>query len=134
MRSVGHLVSEALDPVLVPAGFAAGQYGDEGVEPRAGRQVIFCAAHDKLSDRYPRLPQANAQEREVGACIDLVIEVDRDDRISFVDLEGPSLEETLRDVGQVADAQAVAAVVGGALADGLPVIEAALRRMLVDAS
>lgn len=71
--SVGRVVSAALDPVLVPAGFAAGQYGDhvEDDEDRpTGSQVIFCAAHDEISDRHPWLPQADNQERGVGACVD----------------------------------------------------------------
>ena len=89
------MVSSVLDPVLVPLGFAAAQGG--------GSQVIFCAAHDELSARFPGLPQAFAQGE--GGCIDLVIDGTDDDLV--VHLEGPSLAETLRSVGLHEDAVAV---------------------------
>ena len=57
----GRLVSDALDPVLVPAGFQTGQYG-EGVDA----QIIFCGGHDELSDRYPELPQARGTNDNEG--------------------------------------------------------------------
>lgn len=91
-RSVGAV----LDPVLVPMGFAAAQAG--------ATQATFCAGHDELSERFPRLPQAFAQGS--GGCIDLV--VDRADRDLVVRLEGPSLVETLRELGLHEDAEAVA--------------------------
>ena len=74
--SRGVTVSEVLDPVLVPRGFAAGQYG-EGT----ACQVIFCASFDDFGERFPHLPQALQQDGGVGACVDLVIDVDRDRRI-----------------------------------------------------
>ncbi len=76
----------ALDRVLVREGFLAGQGGDT--------QVIYCASHDELSDRFPRLPQANAQPRGRGCCIDLVI--DQQDSGLQVSLEGEPLPDTLR--------------------------------------
>jgi hypothetical protein len=108
-------------PVLVPAGFQGGQYGEGGEDRHEEAQIIFCAGHDELSDRYPRLPQANQQERGVGACVDLVIEVGADGTIAFVDLEATSLQATLRSVGLAADGEAVAVVEGRALTGGLPV-------------
>lgn len=70
----GRVVSTALDPVLMPAGFQKGQY-DEGGEDREGdAQIIYCVGHDEFSVRHPWLPQANQQEPG-GACVDLVIEV-----------------------------------------------------------
>lgn len=92
--SVGRVVSAALDPVLMPAGFAAGQYGEggEGGEDRStGSQVIFCAAHDEISDLHSWLPQANSQKRDVGACVDLVVEINNQSRVEFIHLEGLSL-------------------------------------------
>jgi hypothetical protein len=78
--------TSALDGVLVPEGFAAGQGGDT--------QVIYCASHDELSDRFPRFPQANAQPRGLGCCIDLVV---RSRETGFeVDFESVSLSDTLR--------------------------------------
>jgi len=125
--STGRVVSALLDPVLVPAGFQGGQYGEGGEDRHEEVQIIFCAGHDELSDRYPRLPQANQQEREVGACVDFVMEVGADGTITFLDLEGTSLQTTLRRVGLAADGEAVASVEGRALTRGLPVIEAALK-------
>ena len=130
--SVGRVVSAALDPVLMPAGFAAGQYGDhvEGDEDRpTGSQVIFCAGHDEISDLHPWLPQANSQERGVGACVDLVVDINDQSRVEFIHLEGLSLEETLRRVGRAADADAVARVDGQAIDSALPVIASALKRL-----
>ena len=76
----------ALDPVLTREGFMAGQGG--------ATEVIYCASHDELSDRFPRLPQANDQPRGKGCCIDLVI--DQDDLGLHVALEGEPLPRTLR--------------------------------------
>lgn len=78
----------ALDPLLTREGFAAGQGG--------GSEIIYCAGHDDVSDRFPRLPQADAQARGHGYCIDLVIE-HRDPGLE-VALEGESLAKTLRDL------------------------------------
>lgn len=81
--------TSALDGVLVREGFAAGQGGDA--------QVIYCAGHDELSDRFPRLPQANAQQRGLGCCVDLVV-THRGTGLE-VDFEGESLSVTLRTLG-----------------------------------
>jgi hypothetical protein len=97
--SSGATVSEVLDPVLVPRGFAAGQYG-EGT----ACQVIFCASFDDFRERYPHLPQALQEDGGVGACVDLVIDVDRDRRICRLELEAYPMDETLRSVGLGAEA------------------------------
>lgn len=76
----------ALDRLLAREGFAAGQAG--------GSEIIYCAGHDDLSDRFPRLPQADAQPRGQGCCIDLVIE-HREPGLE-VGLEGEPLANTLR--------------------------------------
>src|SRR6478672_6791742 len=76
----------ALDGLLTREGFMAGQASET--------EVIYCASHDELSDRFPRLPQANAQPRGLGCCIDLVI--DQDEPGVQVVLEGEPLARTLR--------------------------------------
>jgi hypothetical protein len=81
--------TSALDRVMIRHGFAAGPGGDV--------QVIYCASHDELSDRFPRLPQANAQPRGVGRCIDLVI-TDLESGLE-VNFEGEPLSDTLRALG-----------------------------------
>jgi len=76
----------ALDDLLTREGFMAGQGGET--------EVIYCASHDELSDRFPRLPQANAQPRGIGCCIDLVIDL-HEPGLQVV-LEGEPLPRTLR--------------------------------------
>ena len=110
-------VSAALDPVMLPAGFAAGQGGD--------LQVIFCAAHDEFSDRFPALPQANEQDRGRGCCIDLVIE-DQGSQGLRLDLEGHSLTQTLRAAHLHDEAAVVADVAGSPLDTVLAVLAHAL--------
>lgn len=95
-------VAAALDPVLVPVGFAAGQCGDE--------QAIYCGDHDELSDRFPALPQANAQARGIGCCIDLVVE--RADDGLQVSLEGLALTDTLHALELDDDAVTVNSLTG----------------------
>jgi hypothetical protein len=50
------------------------------------------------------MPQANGQPRGVGACVDLVVQIDGKSRVDYIHLEGFSLEETLRRVGSPGDA------------------------------
>jgi len=83
-------VRAALDPVLVPRGFASGQ--------GTGPQVIFCAPYDLLAERHPRLPQIGEQQGGLGACLDLVVTDDGSGQATFR-LEGWSLADTLRAVG-----------------------------------
>ena len=127
-KGLGSLVGLSLDPVLVPAGFQAGQCGDDG---EGSVQVIFCAEHDEFSRRYPRLPQANQQEQG-GACVDLVLDAWADGTLSRLDLEGTSIEETLLHAGMVRNSKAVSQLGGRPLAEGLPVVAAALRRLFGD--
>ena len=117
----GLAVSTALDPVLVPHGFAPGQSGSG--------QVVFCAGHDDLGDRVPRLPQANAQTAGSGCCIDFVVE--RSDRgpVLWMDLEGAPLAGTLRVLGLDDDAATVGRIAGAPLDTALPVLADVLTRM-----
>lgn len=117
----GRAVSAALDAVLVPAGFLPGQGG--------GPQVTFCAAHDDISDDYPSLPQANAQRRDVGACIDLVVDGDEQGRLRFADLEGLSLVATLQRIGRDQDADALLRVHGAPPEEAVPVLADVLARL-----
>jgi hypothetical protein len=130
----GRVVSAVLDPVLVPAGFAPVVVLPGGDDPPTPTQVIFCARHDELSDRYPRLPQADEQERGHGGCVDLVVRVTSEGTIDSVDLESLSLEDTLRRVGLDADVVAVAGIEGRPLLEALPVLEASLRSLFVTAT
>ena len=114
-------VRAALDPVLVPRGFASGQ-GD-------GPQVIFCASYDVLADRHPRLPQIGEQQGGVGACLDLVVTDEDSGHVSFR-LEGWSLGDTLRDVGLDDRAAAVDQAQQRDLASALDAVDCALEDLL----
>jgi hypothetical protein len=122
----GRLVMVALDPVLVAAGFARGQGG--------GTEVIYCAAHDEFSDRYPWMPQADTQERDLGACVDLIIRGLEDGGFASADLEQFSLPTTLRMVGRGDDADAVERQEGAHAAQALPVLVGVLSRLFVEAT
>jgi len=126
----GRLVKLSLDPVLVPAGFQGGQCGDDS---EGNVQVIFCAGHDEFSRRYWRLPQASQQEQG-GTCVDLVVDVWADGTLCRLDLEGTSIQETLLHAGMVADSETVSQLSGRSMAESLPVIEAALKRLFGDPS
>lgn len=117
----GLAVSTALDPVLVPHGFAAGQSGSD--------QVVFCAGHDDLSDRFPRLPQANAQTPGSGCCIDFVVERN-DHGVLWMDLEGAPLAGTLQVLRLDDDAATLDRIAGAPLDTALPVLADVLTRML----
>lgn len=125
---MGRLISAALDPVLLAAGFQAPHYSDGGEDAQRGTQFIFCAAHDQFSARHPRLPQADQQEPG-GTCVDLIIDVRADGTLASFDLEGISIEETLRHVGLVTESRALATTRGRSLNEALPIVEAALRRL-----
>ena len=112
-------VSAALDPVLVPEGFAAGQCGDT--------QAIYCAGHDELSDRFPALPQSNAQVRGRGCCIDLVVDLAGDG--VHVSVEGLPLTETLLAVRLCDDAAVAATFRDAPLGVALPALAEILPRL-----
>lgn len=116
---------DALDPVMVVAGFLAGQGG--GDLDGTG-QVIYCIGHDELSSRYPHLPQADTDSGP-GQCDDLVIHIGAGGTLDRLDLEGTPLPDTLRQVGLDAHAEAVSRVRARPVADGLRVLEAALREL-----
>lgn len=112
-------VSAALDPILIPEGFAAGQCGES--------QAIYCGSHDELSDRHPALPQSNAQTRGLGCCIDLV--VDRVEDGLQVSLEGVALTDTLRNLNLYNDAATVDMLAGVPFDTALRALAAILPRL-----
>ena len=116
----GLAVSTALDPVLVAHGFAPGQSGTD--------QIVFRAGHDDLSDRFPKLPQANAQTPGSGCCIDFV--VGRSNHgVLWTDLEGTSLAGTLQALGLDDDAAHLGRIARAPLNTALPVLTDVLTRM-----
>jgi hypothetical protein len=103
--------AEVLNPVLVDAGFLPAQYGGSPSEPVS---VTFCTGFGEFAARHESFPQANEPAHVAGkiSCVDLVIEVDAQDRLSYLYLEGFSLEETCRSQGNAHDADSIAAMAG----------------------
>jgi hypothetical protein len=124
--AVAREVEAALNPVLTPAGFLEGARGVDERNERGG--VLFCIGHDEFSDRYPWAPQADAQKRGTGGCIDLMIETNTD-TIEFIDLEAIPLEETLRRAGNAEEANRTAELIGRPVADALPILAGILQRV-----
>ena len=127
--SHGRAVSAALDPILVPAGFAAAQYGENATETWPKNQIIFCAGAEELSDRYPWLPQSANYDPEHDACFDLIVALNPAGSIDYVELEVVTLEATLRHVGRTADADTAARLTGAPLLEALPVVQQLLPRL-----
>jgi len=114
-------VIAALDPLLLPAGFARGQMaGDD-------ERVIYCAAHDEFSERFPALPQANQQLDLDGACVDL--ELDFEVGIA-AELEGLSLRETFLALGLEREAAEAASWENASRGEALNGLPGLLTRLL----
>jgi hypothetical protein len=96
------LVESYLEPVLLRAGFAAGQWGDS---PR-GAGVIFCAAGDVYVRRHPQLVDDGSHWDDVY-CVDLTIEGSVDRGIATFDVEFEPLVDLLARTGHGDDAAAL---------------------------
>ena len=95
--AVGRRICDALDPVLTPHGFQAGQVG-------IGRdvEVTFCSAAHEFSARFPHLVSWMDLSHP-AACVDLTVYADaRPSRLTRVWLEGRELEDVAREVRQQA--------------------------------
>lgn len=105
-------VRAALDPLLVPLGFAPGQGGGGD-----DADIIWCAAYTDFKRRFPTLPQATEQD-DIGehACVDLTARLSLG-RLSEVDLEAQPLMETLRAVGLLAESQQAELLLGSPAQD-----------------
>jgi len=122
--------AEILNPILVGAGFAPAQYGGSPLEPSG---VTYCASFDHFAARHPRLPQASEEQRGVGACVDLVIQVDGEDRVTEVHLEGHDLDDTCRLTDCNEDAEAAATIIGSDVLAALDTLSPILRSLFTTA-
>lgn len=86
------LTERYLEPVLVRAGFAKGQWGDDGVG------VIFCAAGDDYVHRHPGLT-ANGEQWDDVYCVDVMIEGTVAGGIRRFDVEFEPLDDLLARTG-----------------------------------
>lgn len=127
VTGAGRRLAAALDRVLVPVGFQAGQGGpDDG-------QVIWCGGHDELSEACPRLPQA-FQQSSTGTCIDLVVDISGDGTLLALSLEALSVADTLCRLGLEDDADAVSALAGRPVGEALPALPDALGHLFARAA
>lgn len=129
---IGRDITNALDPVLVLAGFAAGQGVGPDDDLGAPVGITYCAGHDAFSDRFPWMPQANEYERAERACIDLVIEVSAEGFVECIDLESFSVAETLLLTGRVDESRSVANFIGKQSTDVLAHLPGILDRLFRD--
>ena len=95
------LVERHIEPILVRAGFAAGQWA-HGVAG-GGISVIFCAAGDDYVHRHPDLVEVGDQWVDVH-CVDITIEGSLDHGIDRFDVEFESLADLLARTGHDDDA------------------------------
>ena len=103
--SLGDLACAELDPLLMPLGFASGQWG---VDRRGNEGVTFCAPQEVLDEHFRPLGAISAQFPEGGGgCLDLVIDGRPDAGITGVALEGQLLSDLLIAVGQDEEAALV---------------------------
>ncbi|MCM3662141.1 hypothetical protein M3148_14245 [Georgenia satyanarayanai] len=90
--AIARHVCDALDPVLTPHGFQAGQAG-------IGRdvEVTFCSAGHEFSARFPHLAYWMDLSHP-AACVDLTLHAHpQPARLSRVWLEGRELDDVVRD-------------------------------------
>lgn len=122
-----------LTPVTAAAGFAEPQVG-----VGTGRaQAIFCTCWQDLRDRVPHLPQYDTDPTTATdvppprfRCLDLVVNRDAASRVSTVDLDRLSLQETLRRLGYAGLAADVDAVLPGPVPTAGPVVLRAVGTVL----
>ncbi len=96
------LIESYLQPVLMRAGFAAGQWGERA----RGAGVIFCAAGDDYVRRHAQLVDNGSQWDDVY-CVDITIEGSIDRGIDRFDVEFEPLVDLLARTGQGDDAAAL---------------------------
>jgi hypothetical protein len=124
-------LQDAIDAVLVPHGFAAGQVGvADGY-----RQIIWCAAAVDFAVRFPHL--AASQEPPGGRstmCTDVVVDMATDDdgswRVTGVSVEGDTLDQLLTGLGSVAAAERAAALPASPAVDCLEELASLLSELL----
>lgn len=126
--SMAARVSAALYPVLEPRGFADVQGGgDEG-------QFIFCASLDRIYEVDPQLCDSHdLSDLGRGGCFDVVVEI-ASGRIANVSIEGPDLEDRLREYHKHREADAIEAAYQQPATVALPTVAAGLSALFAAAT
>jgi hypothetical protein len=94
------LIQTYIEPVLVQAGFAKGQWAEErGVTEDPSCSVIFCAGGSDYVGRYPHLTD-NGSHWADAYCVDITIDGSIHDGVTRVDVEFESLGQLLDRTGR----------------------------------
>ena len=94
-EDIGALVCGALNPVLVPHGFAPGHAGSKSYQVG----VVFCSPGAEFRTRFGALQREDADDSEAPFCTDVNVYV-RSGRLDEVRLDGAGLGELLERVGR----------------------------------
>ena len=97
-RTLREVVTAHVEPVLVEAGFTAGQWGGSFTS------ATFCAGEDEYRRRHPTLVVDDA---DGSHCIDVVVEGEPLGGITRLDVEFEPLDALLRRAGHDEDADAL---------------------------
>ncbi|WP_435746277.1 hypothetical protein [Nocardioides sp. SYSU DS0663] len=115
--------AEAAEAAEAPAGTPGTSTG-----PLGPGSVLWCAGYRDLQAGYPRLPQAHDQEEHGdGSCVDVMIEVDADGRLSRADVETLSVGATFAELGDRVRAARADALLGADARTALPLLAELLR-------
>lgn len=112
----------AIDPVVVPVGFASGQGTTD--------QTIFCVDGDTFAAAHPGLPWDELGGGP-GTCTDLVVDGSLAAGLHEARLDGIALVDLLRGCGLDSDADSLDAALGSPVQQVAPVVAAAFARLLV---
>ncbi|WP_337061780.1 hypothetical protein [Kineococcus sp. G2] len=123
-------LQEAVDAVLVPHGFAAGQVGVSD----GRREVVWCAATRELATRFPALLTSQMPAGGWGTmCTDVVLQVSGTHghwRVSDVSVEGEPLSQLLSSLNRPVLAERAAGVIGSTTDDCLTSLPSLLAELL----
>ncbi len=99
------LAQTCIEPVLVRAGFAKGQWAEErGATDDPSCAVTFCAGQTDYVDRYPRLAD-DAWHSDHTYCVDIIVEGSIRRGITRLDVESESLGQLLERTGRHSDVE-----------------------------
>lgn len=128
-RPLGDVVCDALDPLLVSLGFAAGQ-GRGAFNSLGGFGVTYCTGQAEFAERFPWMPQAATDyDPEGWECADVIVDGSSSGVIENVWIEAYSLEETFRELGLDEEAEQSADLIGQNVSEVLEPLDELLRKL-----
>lgn len=127
VAAAARIVDAHVGPILSSAGFA-----DAMLVPDQDRmQILYCADTQRVVRRLPGLPDGYGGHAPVGACFDVMVELQAD-RVTDVNMDGGSLDAAL-DLFEMADLSArLRAVLGSSAQVAAPVVTEGLQALFVD--